>query len=616
MSHKITYDDKPWLKNYEVLGLKTTFEPYPKVPLFKFLYDSANDCPTCPACTYFEKKITYSEVKLHVDKLATALFDLGVKKGDKVATILPNCPQFVISDYAIMRAGAANVPCSTLHRESELECEIGQVGAKTIICIDSSLELVRSIKDKTDIENVIITSLTDYSLKEKPTHDKVTGADQFVNLIKNSQPNPPEVNIDPVSDIAEIPFTGGATGTPKGVMLTHYNISCNVLQVFPSLLDSLGLISAIKGNGSILLPLPFFHQYGHWAMHTTVYLGLNMLLVPDPKDTDMMIDLMKNYRPLMNVAVPTQFMRLASKKLGRVGILSASGSAALPPGVAERYEKETGAPVTEGYGLTETSPVTHLNLSTITKLFGGKLVVGMVGRFLPVLPPVVKVASLVVGGERLLRFGTKFIPLLTDLSRSIWGSRAEKKASIGIPTVDTEVRIINPETGEDVPVGRIGEMIIRGPQVMLGYWPTPGDGLNDGWFHTRDLAKMDKDGYFYVVDRKKDMINISGLKVYSRVVDDVLFQHPAVEFAGVIGVPDPERPGSERIKAFIQLKSEYVGKVDAEDIKAFCREKLPSFSVPKYVEFRDDLPLTATEKIFKMKLREEELEKMVEKEVN
>ena len=616
MSKEITYADKPWLKNYEILGLPTSLEPYPKVPLFEFLYDSEKDCPNSPACTYLHRKITYSEVKLHVDKLATALFDLGVKKGDKVATILPNSPQFVISDYAILRAGAANVPCSPLHKASDLEYELGSAGAKTIICIDGSLDLVRSIKDSTKIENIVITSQEDYSAEEKLTHKELPGTYQLLNLIENAKPNPPKVDIDPTSDLAEVPFTGGATGVPKGVMLTHYNMSCNVLQVFPGLLGGLGLTAAIKGNGSILLPLPFFHQYGHWAMHTAIYMGFNMLLVPDPRDTDMMIDLMKKYRPLMNVGVPTQFMRLASKQLGRIGVLSASGSAALPPEVADKYEKEAGAPVTEGYGLTETSPVTHLNLSTITKLLGGKRVVSMAGHFSPILPPVIKVAVAVVGGERLLKNATRLMPLITSLSRRTGGKKSEKKASIGIPTVDIDVRLIDTETGEDVRVGEVGEMIIRGPQVMLGYWPTPGDGLNDGWFHTGDLVKMDEDGYFYVVDRTKDMINVSGLKVYSRVVDDVLFQHPAVEVAGVIGIPDPARAGSERIKAFIKLKSEYEGKVDGDEIIAFCKEKLPPYSVPKFVEFRDDLPLTVTEKIFKRELREEEIRKMEEKKGN
>jgi len=612
MNEGMSYADKPWLKNYKVLGLPTTLKPYPKVPLYDFLYDTARDCPNSPACTYMGKKFTYKEMVIDVNKLATALVNLGVKKGDKVATILPNSPQFVIGDYAIMKAGAANVPCSPLHKAADLEYELGEAGVETIICIDTSLDLVRSIVDTTEIKNIIITSVEDYSLEERLHHDEVPGTYQFMNLIKNTEVNPPSLDIDPEKDLAEVPFTGGATGMPKGVMLTHYNMACNVLQVFPGLLGGLGLTDAIKGNGAMLLPLPFFHQYGHWAMHTAVYMGFNMLLVPDPRDTDMMIDLMKKYRPLMNIGVPTQFMRLASKELGRIGVLSASGSAALPPEVADKYEKEAGAPVTEGYGLTETSPVTHLNLSTITKLLGGKSVVSVVGRFSGILPPIIKITVPIVGGERLLRGATRFMPLLTNLSKRTGGKKSEKRASIGIPTVDTEIKLIDPETGKDVPVGDVGEMIIRGPQVMLGYWPTPGSGLVDGWLHTGDLVKMDEDGYFYLVDRTKDMINVSGLKVYSRVVDDVLFAHPSVEVAGAIGIPDPERPGSERIKAFIKLKEGHEGKVTEEEIRDFCKEKLPPYAVPKFVEFRDDLPLTVTEKIFKKELREEELKKMME----
>jgi long-chain acyl-CoA synthetase len=237
-----------------------------------------------------------------------------------------------------------------------------------------------------------------------------------------------------------------------------------------------------------------------------------------------------------------------------------SGAAALAPEIAQRFKQQTGMPITEAYGLTETGGGTHINLSSFSKITG---------------------------------FMT-----------------SEKLGSIGIPMPDTEVKIIDLETNEEAAPGKEGELWVRGPQVMKGYWPEAGKGLVDGWLATGDVVKMDDDGYFYITDRVKDMANVSGLKVYTRLVDDVLYEHPAVADGVAIGIPDPERPGSDRIKAFIRLKPEYEGKVTAEDIISHCREKLPPYSVPKFVEFRKELPLTVTEKIFKRQLREEEIAKM------
>jgi long-chain acyl-CoA synthetase len=239
-----------------------------------------------------------------------------------------------------------------------------------------------------------------------------------------------------------------------------------------------------------------------------------------------------------------------------------SAAAALPPEVAEQFEKKMGIPMGEGYGMTEATAGVHINLSAISK---------------------------------------------------VTGFMTTTKRSIGVPLPDTEIKIVDPDTGEEVPFGKTGELYVRGPQVMKGYWPTPGKGLQDGWLATGDIGKMDEDGYFYIVDRVKDMINVSGMKVYSRVVDDVLFEHSAVESAGAIGIPDPDRPGSERVKAFVTLKPEYAGKVTADDIIKYCSEKLPPYAVPKSVEFRKSLPLTLAMKIFKKKLREEEIARMEEK---
>ncbi len=559
LNQKLTYADKPWLKSYFVgpFKLDKTKEPYPKIPLYKFLDDAAANYPENIACIYLGNKITYKNLKLHVDKLATALADLGVKKGDRVATILPTSPQFIISDHAILKAGAIHVPCSILHGEADLRYEIGESGAETVICLDRLLSRINRIKDKTKIRNIIITSIEDYSANEPKLKD-VSNAYNLRTLIAKYDPNPPYVEINPMEDVAEVPFTGGTTGIPKGVMLTHYNITSNIIQTLHWFMKPLSV--GVKGKASVLICVPTFHAYGHWVMHAAISWALRMLLVLDPRNTDTIVQMMKEYRPFMVVGVPTQYMRLLSADIEKMPIFCYSGAAALPLNVAEGFEKKIGVPIGEGYGLTEATSVTHINLSAFSKI--------------------------------------------TGFMASV------KRASIGVPIPDTEVKIMDPETGEEVPFGEVGELYVRGPQVMKGYWPIPGSGLKDGWLATGDIARMDDDGYFYVIDRIKDMINVSGYKVYSRLVDDILFEHPAVKIAGVIGVPDPERPGSERIKAFVELKEEYEGKVTVDDIIEYCKEKLPPYAVPKFIEFRKDLPLTVTEKIFKRKLREEEIAKI------
>lgn len=558
MAKKMTYADKPWIKSYFVgpFKLPETMEPYPKISVYKFLEDSATNYPEQIACVYLEKEMTYPELKLHVDKLATALADLGVKKGDKVATILPNCPQFIISDYAIMRLGAVHVPISILHKAPDVLYEVGESGAETVICSYARLERVNSVKDKTKIKNVIFTHVPvwpDYSV---PETKEVPGAHRLEDLIEKYEPNPPQVEINPTEDLALLPFTGGTTGVPKGTMLTHYNITTNVIQTVHWMMKPLE--AGFKGKSSALICVPLFHQFGHWALHAGISWGLRGFLV-DPRDIDKIAEIIRKYRPFTVFGVPTHFMLLLLKDLPRMPIFLYSGAAALPPDVAEKMEKKIGVPMGEGYGLTEATAGTHINLSALSK---------------------------------------------------VTGFMANVKRSIGVPIPDTEVKIVSPETGEEVPFGETGELYIRGSQIMKGYWPTPGKGLKDGWLATGDIAKIDADGYFYIVDRIKDMISVSGMKVYSRIVDDILYEHPAVSLAGVIGIPDPERPGSERVKAFIVLKEEYKGKVTPENIIEYCREKLPPYAVPKFVEFRSDLPLTLAMKIFKRKLKEEETARM------
>ncbi|MFC2050127.1 AMP-binding protein [Chloroflexota bacterium] len=555
----VSLADKPWLKSYKLgpYKLPQTKQPYPVAPIHSLLDAAAAEYPDNHACFYFGNEMSYKDLKLEVDRFAAALADLGVKKGDKVATILPNCPQYIISDFGILKSGAVHVPCSVLHKAADLIYEIGDSGAETVICSEMSIELVNSIKDKTKIKRIILTSLKDYSL-EKPELKQVPGAYQFRDLIASHKPNLPDVEIDPMEDLAVLVFTGGATGLPKGVMLTHYNRLAAITQAIWYIEP---LKVGVKGKTSIMMPIPLFHQYGHMMMHFSVSWGLKMYLLPDPRDSDTIFQLLTKYRPFLCVCVPTQYSVLVSKGLGRLSTMFLSGAAALAPEIAQKFKQQTGMPITEAYGLTETSGgCTHINLSSFSKITGF--------------------------------------------------AAAEKLGSIGIPVPDTDVKIVDLETNEEAAPGKEGELWVRGPQVMKGYWPEPGKGLVDGWLATGDVVKMDDDGYFYITDRVKDMANVSGFKVYTRLVDDVLYEHPAVADGVAIGVPDPERPGSDRIKVFIRLKPEYEGKVTAEDIIGHCREKLPPYAVPKFVEFRTELPLTVTEKIFKRQLREEEIAKM------
>jgi long-chain acyl-CoA synthetase len=560
MSDKIKGSDKPWLKSYKLgpYPLKKTLEPYPQIPVYKFLDDSAAAYLGQTAVEYLGRKINYGQLKQYVDSFSNALASLGVRKGDRVASVLPNCPQCIITDFAVSKAGAALVPCSTLHKVRDLQYEIGESGAETVVCSDEALNFIDSIKSGTRLKNVIVTSPMDYAATE-PEVKPVPGTYQFKDLIAQHEPKAPQISINPVEDLAYLSFTGGATGVPKGVMITHYNRSCNIRQAL-WLLEPLW--PGVRGKAATEIVIPLFHSYGHLGMQISIALGMRILLVSDPRDTDQTIRLLKENRPMLVYVVPTHLMRIAERKVGRLPVMFMSGAAPLPQGIFEAIKKDIMMPVSEGYGLTECGPLSHANLSTFSK---------------------------------------------------ITGFMARETLGIGLPVPDTEVEIVDPETGEELGAGESGEIIIRGPQTMKGYWPTPGSGLDNGWLHTGDIGKMDENGYFVLEDRIKDMANISGYKVYTTEVDEVLFDYPGVAMAAAVGIPDPERPGSERIKAFIKPKEEYRGKLNADDIIAYCKEKLPAIAVPRYVEFRDELPLTVTEKIFKRALREEEIKKMTEK---
>jgi len=381
-------------------------------------------------------------------------------------------------------------------------------------------------------------------------------------LIADHEAKAIDVTIDPMDDLAILAFTGGSTGVPKGVMITHYQRLANIHQGLPWMMAP---FPNYQGSASSLLAVPIFHAYGHYLMQSSIYWGLRVFLIPDPRDTNMIVQLMNEYRPFLLFMVPTQLLKLAQPEIEikRMPVMVMSATAPLPMEVVKKIEQKIKMPISEGYGLTETGPATHINISAFAKV---------------------------------TRFATS------------------TKPGIGLPIPDTEVKLVDPSTGKDVSFGEVGEIWLKGPQVMKGYWPNAGSGLEEGgWLKSGDLGKIDEDGYFHLVDRIKDMINVSGMKVYSVEIDDVLFKHPAVEVAVTIGIPDPERPGSERIKAFVQLRENFKGKIEAQEIIDYCKEKMAAYAVPKFIEFKDDLPLTVAEKIFKRALREGEIKKMKEK---
>jgi len=555
----MSYLDKPWLKSYKLgpYKLDESLAPYPKEPVFKALDDAAEKYPGQTAIQFLDRSIKYAQLKTRVDKLAAALTGQDVRKGDRVCIFLPNCMEFIISVWAVLKAGAVVVPTSVLRSEDGLLHEVGSSKSKLIICQESKLELVLGIKDRCDVENIIVTSDEGYDI-QAISSQLPKGVHEFRKLIEENDPLPPEVEIDPDEDLCELAFTGGATGIPKGVMITHSNRYSCILQGIPWILKP--LLRGFVGKASVLAAVPLFHSYGIYILLSAAHLGMRIILIPDPKDTDMIVERMLEFRPFVVPVVPTQLMRISAADLGRMNVLLMSGSAPLPEEVAEKIFKKIGMPVSEGYGLTETSSLTHYNVSAFSKITG-------------------------------------FVPKL--------------KKGIGIPAPDTECMLVDPETGTEVPFGEAGELIVRGPQIMKGYWPEPGSGLTeDGWLHTGDIGVMDDDGYFQIVDRIKDMVNVSGLKVYTTHVDDVLYKHPGVLMAAAFGIPNPKIPGSERVMAVIQLKEDYESQVTAKEIRDFCRQHLARYEVPRIVEFRDDMPLTVTEKVFKKELRDEAIARM------
>ncbi len=558
--------EKVWLKHYEP-GVPHSID-YPSVSLYPLFQQAAAKYSQQPAVHFMGRDLSYGDLASQIESMACALADLGVKKGDGVAIHLPNCTQFPIAFFAAHALGAVVVPCNPLYVAREMEYQLKDSGAETIITLTRFYEMIREIQPKTAIRNVIVTNIKDYFpgflgflytlVKEKKEGDRVELANEdysFTKLIdKYKGKTPPAVDISP-DDRAVILYTGGTTGISKGAVLQHRNLVANCCQVKSWSTDHQ------DGKEVVLGVLPFFHSYGLTTILTLGLLnGAKLVLLPRfvLKDVLKAID---KHKPTLFPGVPTIYVAINNAPdLNKYDIKSIrvciSGAAPLPVEVQQQFEKNTGGRLIEGYGLSETSPVTHAN--------------------------------------------------------PVYGTR--KPGSIGLPLPDTDFKIVDVETGEkEMSVGEIGELCIRGPQVMEGYLNMPDENaqsIRKGWFYTGDIARTDEDGYTYLVDRKKDMVIAGGFNIYPRDIEEVLYSHPKIMEAAVAGIKDPYR--GETLKAYIVLKEEET--MTEEEIIEFCKTNLAAYKVPRLVEFRKELPKTMIGKVLRRMLRDEEEKKAQDKQ--
>ncbi|WP_055108284.1 long-chain-fatty-acid--CoA ligase [Paenibacillus ihumii] len=552
--------NKPWLRHYPA-EVPPNFE-YPAHNLAKFLVDSAGRYPEKTALEFMGAKISYGTLLDQCYRFANALRKLGIGKGERVAVMLPNCPQAVVAYYGTLLMGGIVVMTNPLYMPRELEHQLKDAGTRIIVTLDALVPRVKKAMGGSGdgLDYILVTSVKDYlpfpknvlypiKAKKDGMYVKIDYSDRvlpFKELLKEASAEPNEAAVDGKEDLALIQYTGGTTGFAKGVMLTHANLVANTLQTH------LWFYRGRTAEEKYLAALPFFHVFGMTVLlNKAVYMAGTLILMPR-FEVDQVLKAIERQRPTVFPGAPTMYVAIINHPEVRKYDLSSinvciSGAAPLPLEVQTRFEALTGGKLIEGYGLTEASPVTHAN--------------------------------------------------------NIWEKR--KNGSIGIPFPDTEARIVIPDTLEDAAPGEIGELAVRGPQVMKGYWNRPEDtykALKEGWLLTGDLGRMDEDGFFYILDRRKDLIIAGGYNIYPREVEEVLFEHPDVAEAIVAGVFDPYR--GETVKAYVVLRSG--ASPDEESLKQWCKEKLAAYKVPKIYEFRDSLPKTLAGKVLRRKLIEEE----------
>jgi long-chain acyl-CoA synthetase len=559
------YQEKLWLKSYEK-GVPE-FVKYEEICMPDILDRTAKAFADKTAIIFQGTVVTYAELKEMVDRFAACLSDFGIKKGDAVAILLPNVVPCVVAYYAILKIGAITVMNNPLYSDPELEHQFNDSGAKVLITLDLLVDRMVKLRPKTQIKQIVHTCIGDYLppvkrilgrwLKKYPFAKEVKAAPDLYlwkDCLAKYPPQPPAVKLD-FEGVAMYQYTGGTTGVSKGVMLTHANLSKQVQQIevwFPKF---------GKGGEIILGALPYFHVFGlSLVMNYAIFKGWAQILVPKPQP-EALLEAIRNFRPTFTPLVPTMYIGILNhpdlKKTDMSCIKGAfSGSAPLPVEVIHEFEKATGAVIVEGFGMTETTPATHIN-----PFAGG----------------------------------------------------ARKVGSVGIPIPDTLARIVDLEDEvTDVPQGERGELIVKGPQVMRGYKDRPDETakmIRDGWCYTGDIATMDEDGYFFIVDRKKDMIISGGFNVYPRDIDEVFYLHPKVQEACSIGIPHPTR--GESVKVFVVLKEGMTAT--QEELIEYCKTRLAAYKLPTEIEFRKELPKTNVGKILRKELRAEELEKRKKK---
>lgn len=541
---------RPWLRHYDYWV--AAHMTYPARPLADILDMAAIDVPDHPATIFLGATLTFGEVKRRSDRLAAALAQLGITKGDRVGIMLPNCPQYPIVAFAVLRLGAIVVNVNPTYTAREILTVAIDSGMRLLVTLETLAPAVLSLRAQTAIEQVIVTSLAEYAAEAAPP-PRVADALSLAALIEGAAGSQaPRVAIAS-EDVAVLQYTGGTTGTPKGAMLTHGNIFANVVQN-----ETWHYRARVRGEARYLLVIPLFHIYAFTVgMMCATWIGATQILLPK-YDVERVLDAIREYRPTYVPAVPTIFVSLlAHPRVEASGLELVrtfnTGGAPCPVDVIDEFERRIGRPLNQGYGLSETSPVTH---ST------------------------------------------------PQLAR-------RKPGTIGLPLPDTDIKIVDVETGtREQPGGEAGELCISGPQVMKGYWNRPGETAaairrhEDGrlWFHTGDVACIDEDGFTTIVQRKKDLIIVDGFNVYPSDVESVLYMHPAVKLAAVIGVPHPYH--GEVVKACVVLREGM--HAGAEAIHAHCAANLAEYKRPRQIEFRDTLPTSAVGKILYRVLRDEQ----------
>jgi long-chain acyl-CoA synthetase len=556
--------DKPWLAHYDK-GVPHTIE-YPNAPLFHFLEESARKYPD-RACTIFKGAVvTYKEMNAITDAIAAGLVDMGVKKGDRVGIFMPNTPQFVMAYFGILKAGGVVVATNPLYTPPEIEHQANDAGIEVMFVMTNFYKTIKKAQPNTKIKKLIVTNLKEtlppvlrvlFTLaREKKGGFRIEGglAEGEIwmkdMIAKYKGASRPDLGIGP-DDTALFQYSGGTTGVSKGAVALHRNVVANTLQI------KSWMTNIEEGKEIVLMAIPLFHVYGMVAgMNFAMAGGASMVMVPNARDIPDVLENIHKYNPTIFPGVPALYNAINNRpevKAGKVSLRSIkaciSGSAPLMRETKETFESLSGGKVFEGYGLSEAPTATHCN------------------------------------------------PLLG----------VNKTGSIGMPLPDVDVKIISLDDGEtELPMGEIGEIVVHGPQVMKGYHNMPTETANtlrklkDGktWLFTGDIARMDEDGYFYIVDRKKELIKPGGFQVWPREVEEAIAAHPKVLEVGVAGIPDPYR--GETVKAWIVLKPGET--VTEEELKAFCKERLAPYKVPTHYEFRSELPKTTVGKILRREL--------------